>query len=121
MKFGTQNRSSSLIVEHANYECNTRQRLECSHDNRLRMIIGSEHRTIIRTTVKPAYSGHLRFLKEVSAITRCRLYRVLDFWGKKRQQKLRWMIFFKYSSILRLTEDTMSTKMCVFPLLTMTR
>ena len=49
MKFGTQNRSSSLIVEHANYEYNTRQCLECSHDNRLRMIIGAEHGTIIRT------------------------------------------------------------------------
>ena len=45
-------------------------------------------------TVKPAYSGHLRFLKKVSAITRCPLYRVLDFLGKKREQKLRWRIFF---------------------------
>ena len=34
-------------------------------------------------TVKPVYSGHLRFLKNVSAITRCLLYRVLDFLGKK--------------------------------------
>ena len=45
-------------------------------------------------TVKPAYSGHLRFLKKVSAITRCPLYRVLDFLGKIREQKLRWRIFF---------------------------
>ena len=45
-------------------------------------------------TVKPVYSGHLRFLKKVSAITRCPLYKVLDFLGKKRQQKLRWRIFF---------------------------
>ena len=29
--------------------------------------------------------------------------------------------FFKYSSILHLAEDTMSTKMCVSPLLAMTR
>ena len=33
-------------------------------------------------TVKPVYSGHLRFLKKVSAVTRCPLYRVLDFLGK---------------------------------------
>ena len=34
-------------------------------------------------TVKPVYSGHLRFLKIVSAITRCPLCRILDFGGKK--------------------------------------
>ena len=34
-------------------------------------------------TVKPVYSEHLRFLQKVSAITRCPLYRVLDFLGKK--------------------------------------
>ena len=35
-------------------------------------------------TVKPVYSGYLRFLKKVSAITRCPLYRVLDFLSKKK-------------------------------------
>ena len=40
-------------------------------------------------TTKPVYSGHLQFLKKVSAITRCPIYRVLDFLGKKRQHKLR--------------------------------
>ena len=30
-------------------------------------------------TVKPLYSGHLRFLKKVSAIMKCPLYTVLDF------------------------------------------
>ena len=35
----------SQQIEHA-YLC---QCLECSHDNRLRVIIGSEHGTIIRT------------------------------------------------------------------------
>ena len=45
-------------------------------------------------TVKPVYSGHLRFLKKVSAITRCLLYKVLDILGKKSQHKLRWSMFF---------------------------
>ena len=45
-------------------------------------------------TTKPVYSGHLQFLKKVSAITRCPIYRVLDFLGKKRQHKLRWRDFF---------------------------
>ena len=46
-------------------------------------------------TVKPVYSGHLWFLKKMSAITRCPLYRVLDFLGKKRHHKLR---FFSYNT-----------------------
>ena len=49
---------------------------------------------LFRHTVKPVYSGHLQFLKKVSAITRCPLYRVLDYLGKKRQQKFRRRIFF---------------------------
>ena len=44
-------------------------------------------------TVKPVYSGYSRFLKKVSAITSCPLYRVLDFLGKRRQWKLRSRIF----------------------------
>ena len=48
---------------------------------------------IYLVTVKPVYSWHLRFLKKVSAITRCSLYRVLEILGKKRSQELRWMIF----------------------------
>ena len=36
--------------------------------------------------VKPVYSRHLRLLKKGSAITRCPLYRVLDFWDKKANQ-----------------------------------
>ena len=35
------------------------------------------------STVKPVYSRQLRFLKKVSAISRCPLYRVLDYFGKK--------------------------------------
>ena len=38
------------------------------------------------TTVEPVYSGHLQFLKNVSAITRCPSYRALDFFGKKRTE-----------------------------------
>ena len=34
-------------------------------------------------TVKPLYSGYLRFLKKVSAIRRCPLYRVLNFFEEK--------------------------------------
>ena len=55
-------------------------------------------------TVKPAYSGHRRLLKKVSAITRCLLYRVLHFLGKRRQHKLRWRIF-----ILRSKETPFTT------------
>ena len=36
-----------------------------------------------RHTVKTLYNGHLRFLKKVSAIRRCPLYRVLDFFEEK--------------------------------------
>ena len=40
--------------------------------------------TGLGSTVKPVHSGHLRFLKKVSAITRRPLYyRLLDFLGKK--------------------------------------
>ena len=45
-------------------------------------------------TAKSVYRGHLRFLKKVSAITRSLLYRALGFLGTKRQQKLRWRMFF---------------------------
>ena len=31
--------------------------------------------------------------KKVSAITRCPLYKVFEFFGPKRQQKLRWRVF----------------------------
>ena len=55
-------------------------------------------------TVKPADSGHLRFLKKVSAKTRCPLYRVLDFLGNNRQLKLRLRIF-----ILRSKETPLAT------------
>ena len=48
---------------------------------------------IYLVTAKPVNSWHLRFLKKVSAITRCSLYRVLEILGKKRSQELRWMIF----------------------------
>ena len=34
--------------------------------------------SIFRTTFKPVYSGHLRFLKKVSAITRCPLHRSFE-------------------------------------------
>ena len=34
-------------------------------------------------TVKPVYNGNLQFLKKVSAITRCPLYRVFGFLGKE--------------------------------------
>ena len=34
--------------------------------------------TIFRTTFKPVYRGHLRFLKKVSAITRCPLHRSFE-------------------------------------------
>ena len=37
-------------------------------------------------TVKSVCSGHLQFLKNVSAITRCPPYRALDFFGKKRTE-----------------------------------
>ena len=40
----------SQQIEHAYCEYNTRQCLKHSHDNRLRMIMGSEHGTIIQTT-----------------------------------------------------------------------
>ena len=40
---------------------------------------------VLRTPVVP---------KKVSAITRCPLYNVLDFLGKKIKQELRWRIFF---------------------------
>ena len=33
------------------------------------------YETFLAYTVKPVYSGHLGFLKKVSAITRCPLYR----------------------------------------------
>ena len=38
---------------------------------------------IKRSTVKPLYSRNLRFLKKVSVIRRCPLYRVLDFFEEK--------------------------------------
>ena len=34
--------------------------------------------SMFRTTFKPVYSGHLRFLKKVSAITRCPLHRSFE-------------------------------------------
>ena len=44
-------------------------------------IAGYKHffQTPFFSTVKPVYSGHLWFLKKVSDIGRCPLYRVLDF------------------------------------------
>ena len=35
------------------------------------------------STVKPLYSGHLRFLKKVSTLRRWQLYRVLDFYEER--------------------------------------
>ena len=40
-------------MEHAYYDYNTRQCLKHSHDYRLRMIVGSEHGTIIRIIIVP--------------------------------------------------------------------
>ena len=55
-------------------------------------------------TVKPVYSGHLRFLKKVFAITRCSLYRVFDFLSKKRQRELKWRIFFHTIRVNRINK-----------------
>ena len=35
------------------------------------------------STVKPLHGVHLRFLKKVSAIRRCPVYRILDFFEEK--------------------------------------
>ena len=43
----------SQQMEHAYYEYNTRQCLKHSHGYRLRMIVGSEHGTIIRIIIVP--------------------------------------------------------------------
>ena len=56
-KFGPKTEMSSNFheiwhleqIQHSYYECNIRQYLEHSYDYRLRIIIGSEHGTIIRT------------------------------------------------------------------------
>ena len=48
--------------------------------------------------VKPVYSGHLRFLKKVSAIARCLLYRVLNFFGKKKATGIKMEDFFSYNT-----------------------
>ena len=45
-------------------------------------------------TVKPGYSGHLRFLKKVSAITRCPLYKVSEFSVKKKETEIKMEDFF---------------------------
>ena len=46
------------------------------------------------TTVKPVCSGNLGFLKKVSAIARCPLYRVSDFLGKKKKTEIKMEDFF---------------------------
>ena len=43
----------SKQIGHAYYEYNTNQCLEHPHDYTLRMIVGSEHGTIIRTIIVP--------------------------------------------------------------------
>ena len=45
----------------------------------IRLIIPNRPPKHVITTGKPLYSGHLRFLKQECAISRCPLYRVLDF------------------------------------------
>ena len=60
-------------------------------------------------TVKPVYNGHLRFLKKASAITRCPLYRVLDFLGKKWQQELREG-FFSYNTSKKYNKYILKSK-----------
>ena len=51
-----------------------------------------------KSTVKPVYSGHLRLLKKVSAITRCTLYRVLEFLGKKKTTEIKIKDFFSHDA-----------------------
>ena len=55
-------------------------------------------------TVKPIYSGHLRFLKKVSAKTRCPLYRVLDFLGKKKRPEIKMEDFFHTILVNRINK-----------------
>ena len=52
----------SQQIEHAYYEYNTPQCLERSHDYRLRMIVGSEHGTIMRTFIVPIIVPLLRII-----------------------------------------------------------
>ena len=40
------------------------------------------------TTVKPLYTGHLRLLKKVSAMRRCPLHRVFDFFEEKYHNRV---------------------------------
>ena len=39
---------------------------------------------LVLHAIKPLYSANLRFLKKVSTTTRCRLYRVFNFFEEKR-------------------------------------
>ena len=50
--------------------------------------------TRVDDTVKPVYSGHLWFLKKVSAITSCPLYRDLRVLGKKKTTWIKMEDFF---------------------------
>ena len=45
----------------------------------LRYLTTGDAQVTIANTVEPVYSGHLRFLEKVSAITRCPLYRGFQY------------------------------------------
>ena len=54
------------------------------------------------STVKHLYSGHLRFLKNVSAIRMCPLYRVLNFFEEKKDHRQKSHYIFFNSNSLQL-------------------
>ena len=47
------------------------------------------HTALLTYTVEPVYSGHMRFLEKVSAITRCPLYGGFQYFAKKMEKKIR--------------------------------